>query len=75
MVNELNALESKIAQVAALCRSLRAENAELRQKLAVAEAERARAVERMDLARERIEALALQLPAPAEDAAEPAARD
>jgi len=75
MVNELNALESKIAQVAALCRSLRAENVELRQKLAVAEAERARAVERMDLARERIEALALQLPAPAEDAAEPAARD
>lgn len=75
MVNELNALESKIAQVAALCRSLRAENAELRQKLAVAEAERARAVERMDLARERIEALALQLPAPAEDAADPAARD
>jgi len=75
MVNELNALESKIVQVAALCRSLRAENVELRQKLAVAEAERARAVERMDLARERIEALALQLPAPAEDAAEPAARD
>ncbi|MBK1681664.1 hypothetical protein [Rhodocyclus tenuis] len=75
MVNELNALESKIAQVAALCRSLRAENSELRLQLSAAEADRVRAIQRMDLARERIEALALQLPGSAEDAADPASTD
>ena len=62
MVNELNALESKIAQVAALCRTLRAENAELQQKLAAADGENKQLVERMSSARERLEQLAQQLP-------------
>jgi len=62
MVNELNALESKIAEVAALCRVLRAENAELHQKLAAAESEKQRLTVRMEAARERLELLAQQLP-------------
>ncbi len=62
MVNELNALESKIAQVASLCRSLRAENNQLRQQLATSEAEKKGLEERMDTARNRIEKLAQQLP-------------
>ena len=62
MVNELNALESKIAQVASLCRTLRAENAQLRQQLAVAEVDKKGLTERMDAARVRLEQLANQLP-------------
>ena len=62
MVNELNALESKIADVASLCRSLRAENAQLRQQLASAEIDRASLAQRMDSARDRLEHLAGQLP-------------
>lgn len=62
MVNELNTLESKIAQVAALCRNLRAENVELRQSLAVANGEKKQLAERIGLARERLEGLAHQLP-------------
>lgn len=64
MVNELNALESKIAQAASLCRALRAENNQLRQQLAAAEAEKKGLEERMAAARGRIEQLALQLPEP-----------
>lgn len=63
MVNELNALESKIAQVAALCRTLREENGKLRQMLVTAESEKQHLAERMDAARARIEQLAQQLPA------------
>ncbi|MFT3962627.1 hypothetical protein [Propionivibrio sp.] len=62
MVNELNALESKIVQVASLCRTLRAENTQLRQQLAAAEAERNGLAERMETARNRIEQLVRQLP-------------
>ncbi len=62
MVNELNALESKIAQVAALCQSLRTENAQLRQQLAAAEGNKRALTERMDSARSRLEQLAAQLP-------------
>lgn len=61
-MNELNALESKIAQVAALCRSLRAENSELRQKLSSAEIDKANFAQRMGDARERLEQLVGQLP-------------
>ena len=63
MVNELNALESKIAQVASLCRTLRMENAQLRQQLVAAESERKTIAERMESARGRLEQLAEQLPA------------
>ena len=62
MATELNALESRIAQVASLCRSLRAENAQLRQQLAVAEVDKKGLTERMDAARTRLEQLAGQLP-------------
>jgi len=62
MVNELNALESKIAQVASLCHTLRTENAQLRQQLAAAEGNKRTLSERMDSARVRLEQLAEQLP-------------
>ena len=62
MVNELNALESKITQVVSLCRTLRAENSQLKQRLAKADAEQKALSERMELARQRLEQLAEQLP-------------
>ena len=62
MVNELNALESKVAQVVSLCRALRIENAELKQQLASGELERRNLVERIEHARGRIEQLADKLP-------------
>jgi cell division protein ZapB len=62
MVNELNALESKIAQVASLCHALRAENAQLKHQLAIADSERKVLAQRMDSARTRLEQLAEQLP-------------
>ena len=62
MVNELNALESKIAEVASLCRTLRAENTQLRQQLATTESDYASLAQRMELARGRLEHLAGQLP-------------
>lgn len=62
MVNELNALESKIAEVASLCRALRAENAQLRQQLATLESDRSNLTQRMESARGRLEQLAGQLP-------------
>ncbi|MEF8697818.1 MAG: hypothetical protein V5B32_14105 [Candidatus Accumulibacter sp. UW26] len=62
MLNELNALESKVAQVVALCRTLRTENDGLREELVAAQAERERVAERMAAACARIEQLAQQLP-------------
>ena len=63
MVNELNALENKIAQVVSLCHSLRTENTQLKQQLAAAEGDRKGLIERMESARSRLEELAHQLPA------------
>ena len=62
MTNELNALESKITQVVSLCRTLRAENSQLKQRLAKADAEQKALSDRMELARQRLEQLAEQLP-------------
>lgn len=62
MTNELDALENKLTQVVALCHSLRAENAQLREQLASAVSERDSLVNRMAMARDRIEQLASQLP-------------
>jgi cell division protein ZapB len=62
MVNELNALESKIAEVVSLCNALRAENVQLKQQLAAAENDKINLAERMELARGRLEQLVLQLP-------------
>ena len=62
MLNELDILENKVAQVVSLCRALRSENNLLRQQLASAESEKIRLTERMEKARERIEQLAQRLP-------------
>ena len=62
MLNELDMLENKVAQVVSLCRALRSENNLLRQQLASAESEKIRLTERMDKARERVEQLAQRLP-------------
>ncbi len=62
MVNELNALESKIVLVASLCSALRDENAQLRMQLAVVESDKKKLSECMESARYRLEQLALQLP-------------
>ena len=62
MVNEFNALESKVTQVTSLCRALQSDNKLLRQQLAAAEAEKNGLAERMEMARKRIERLAQQLP-------------
>lgn len=61
MLNELNALETRIAQVVALCSALRAENAGLREELAATQAERQHLVERMRAASTRLEQLAQQI--------------
>ncbi|HCV14312.1 MAG TPA: hypothetical protein DGC76_11555 [Candidatus Accumulibacter sp.] len=62
MLNELNALESKVAQLIALCRNLRSENDQLREQLSAAEKERSRLAERMASASARLEQIAAQLP-------------
>ena len=62
MLNELDVLENKVAQVVSLCRALRSENNLLRQQLASAESEKIRLTERMEKARERVEQLAQRLP-------------
>jgi len=62
MLNELNALESRIAQVVALCHELRADNDLLREQLAVVEADKQSLTVRMGAACARLEQLADQLP-------------
>lgn len=62
MLKELDTLESRVAEVVALCHALRAENSELRQRLVQAEDARQRLVERMTAAGARLEELARQLP-------------
>ncbi|QWT46816.1 hypothetical protein [Azospira inquinata] len=62
MDTELNALETKVAQVVTLCQSLKTENQDLRQRLAAAEEEQQRLALRMDAARTRLETLIQQLP-------------
>jgi cell division protein ZapB len=62
MLNELNALESKVVQVVALCRTLRTENDGLREQLVAAQADTERLAERMAAACARLEQLAQQLP-------------
>jgi cell division protein ZapB len=61
MFNELDALERKIDEVTSLCRDLRAQNNQLRQKLAIAEAEKRGLTERMETACDRIERIMQQL--------------
>ena len=62
MITELNTLEDKVAQVVALCHSLRTENSQLKRALSAAERERKELTERIESARFRLEELARQLP-------------
>lgn len=59
---ELEALEAKIEQVAALVRQLQAENEVLRNQMVAAEAERLQLRQTMTAARERLEGLMDKLP-------------
>jgi cell division protein ZapB len=62
MVPELEALEEKIRQAAALCVRLREENRGLRAKLATLEGDRRELEEKIDDARTRLENLLKQIP-------------
>jgi len=59
---EFSSLEAKVAQFVALCERLRAENSDLRQKLAAAQNDAKRLNEKIDGARVRIEGLLNRLP-------------
>jgi len=59
---ELNSLEAKVAQFVDLCERLRAENRELKQKLAAAQSDAKRLNEKIDGAKSRLEGLLNRLP-------------
>jgi cell division protein ZapB len=61
MLNELDMLERKIDEVTSLCRDLRAQNNQLRQELAIIEAEKRGLTERVEKAYGRIEEIVRQL--------------
>ena len=62
MENELRALEERIGQLAALARRLRAENAELRQSLLLAQGETRALHAKVESASSRLEHLLERLP-------------
>lgn len=62
MEQELLALEERIEQFITLCRNLRAENQELRTRVAGLETERNRLNEKIEAACARLEALMARLP-------------
>jgi len=59
---EFSSLEAKVAQFVALCERLRAENAQLRQQLVVAQSDARRLNDKMEGARARLERLLSKLP-------------
>ena len=59
---ELDTLEAKIRQVAALCQTLRRENTALRQQLLVAQQDNKQLATRLDAAKTRLTALLDSLP-------------
>jgi cell division protein ZapB len=59
---ELSALEERIRQAVELCQRLRAENTDLRQRLAKTESDKKRLAEKINGARERLEGLLRQIP-------------
>jgi cell division protein ZapB len=59
---ELNSLESKVAQFVGLCERLRAENIALRQELAAARTDAKRLNEKIEGARTKVEQLLARLP-------------
>ena len=58
----LDHLEHKVDQILAVCASLRSENQALRAHLASLEAEKAALTKKIDITRERLEALMTRLP-------------
>jgi cell division protein ZapB len=58
----LDHLEHKVDQILAVCASLRNENQALRAHLASLEAEKAALAQKIDITRERLEALMTRLP-------------
>jgi len=58
----LDQLENKVDQILAVCGSLRSENQDLRAHVAGLEAEKAALAKKIDLTRERLEALMARLP-------------
>jgi cell division protein ZapB len=59
---DLKGLEERVSQLIELSRRLRAENGTLRQQLVVAHNENKQLVERMESARQRVEALLERVP-------------
>jgi len=59
---EFNSLEAKVEQFVELCERLRAENSELRQRLATAQSDAKRLNEKIDGAKSRLEGLLNRLP-------------
>lgn len=62
MDQDLNALEDRVRQVAALCQQLRAENSDLRQRMAQLSSQNKVLAEKIDGARIRLQGLLGQLP-------------
>lgn len=62
MESELQSLEDRIRQAASLAQRLRAENIDLRQRVAALETEKKRLSEKVESAAERLEALLKQIP-------------
>ena len=58
----LDHLEQKVDQILAVCASLRSENQALRAHVTGLEAERAALTKKIDITRERLEALMTRLP-------------
>jgi cell division protein ZapB len=62
MESALQTLEDRIRQAAALAQRLRAENVDLRQRLAALESDNKRMAEKVDTAAMKLEALIKQIP-------------
>jgi uncharacterized protein (TIGR02449 family) len=62
MESELHALEERIRQAVDLCKRLRSENVELRQRVAQLESEGRRLQGKLDVAVEQVEALLGKIP-------------
>ena len=62
MESELQALEDRIRHAAELAKRLRAENVDLRQRLAALESDNKRLAEKVENAAQKIEALLKQIP-------------
>ena len=58
----LDHLEQKVEQIVAVCASLRSENQALRANVAGLEAEKAALAKKIDITRERLEALMTRVP-------------